>query len=245
MAWCYVSTFPTHGITPYKLGSDFYTNTQRKLVRHVLYTTFYAGVDGQDHQTSRRRCEKTLGRSSGIGDLRTAGDDRLQCVITGFHLTTRATVDKRSNVAFGGPITHGHQPSGFYEQVGHPDNIFWYQTVKANEVFQGLDKTRQDKGLIKRAMPTGRELSRRAGRSPWSRTIPFWPQGNMICCTGIGPVGIAWNGKHWSRADQSGRTECCWSVRSSFLLLWGFCRPAGAIAAETPDDFKSIERIGS
>lgn len=45
-----------------------------------------------------------------------------QCVITGFHITVRAAVAGASSAAFGGPISHGHQPSGFYEKDGHPWN---------------------------------------------------------------------------------------------------------------------------
>ncbi len=140
-------------ITPHKLGSDFYTDTQRMLIRRVLHTIFAPGWVDKIIKQAEDDVKKPWGDHQALAIFGRPGDDRLQCVITGFHLTTRATVDKRSNVAFGGPITHGHQPSGFYEQVGHPDNIFWYQTVKANEIFQDLDKTQQDKALIKGAMP--------------------------------------------------------------------------------------------
>ena len=140
-------------ITPHKLGSDFYTDTQRMLVRHVLHTIFAAGWVDKIIQQAEDDVMKPWGDHQALAIFGRPGDDRLQCVITGFHLTTRATIDKRSNVAFGGPITHGHQPSGFYEVVGHPDNIFWYQTVKANEIFQDLDKTQRNEALIKGAMP--------------------------------------------------------------------------------------------
>lgn len=140
-------------ITPHKLGSDFYTDNQRMLVRRVLHTVFAAGWARRVIQQAEDDVKKPWGDHQALAIFGRPGDDRLQCVITGFHLTTRATIDKRSNVAFGGPITHGHQPSGFYEQVGHPRNIFWYQTVKANEIFRDLDKTQRNEALIKGAMP--------------------------------------------------------------------------------------------
>jgi hypothetical protein len=140
-------------ITPHKLGSSFYTDTQRKLVRGVLHTVFAAGWVDKIIKQAEDDVKKPWGNHQALAIFGRPGDDQFQCVITGFHLTTRAAIDKRSNVAFGGPIAHGHQPSGFYERVGHPDNIFWYQTVKANEVFQDLDKTQRNEALIKGAMP--------------------------------------------------------------------------------------------
>ena len=140
-------------ITPRKLGSGFYTDNQRMLIRRVLNTIFAPGWVEKIIKQAEDDVKKPWGDHQALAIFGRPGDDRLQCVITGFHLTTRATIDKRPNVAFGGPISHGHQPSGFYEQAGHPDNIFWYQTVKANEIFQDLDKTQQSEALIKAAMP--------------------------------------------------------------------------------------------
>ena len=76
-----------------------------------------------------------------------------QCVITGFHLTLRATCARLSEVAFHGAICHGHQPSGFNERVGHPDNIFWYQAVLANRVYMALDEQQRQRALVRRGMP--------------------------------------------------------------------------------------------
>lgn len=140
-------------ITPHKLGGDFYTDKQRMLVRDVLHTVFAAGWVDKIIKQAEDDVKKPWGDHQALAIFGQPDDDRLQCVITGFHLTTRATVDERSNVAFGGPIAHGHQPSGFYERVGHPGNIFWYQTVKANEIFRGLDKTQRDRALRKGPMP--------------------------------------------------------------------------------------------
>jgi hypothetical protein len=72
----------------------------------------------------------------------------VELVVTGFHLTTRVTIDPSSGTAFGGPIAHGHQPSGFYEAKGHPDNIFWHQTLLANRLFQELDAVQRRQALI-------------------------------------------------------------------------------------------------
>ena len=81
------------------------------------------------------------------------GSGTCQCVITGFHLTMRATSQSQPLAAFGGPITHGNQPSGFYEKVGHPGNIFWYQALRANEVYRLLDDKQQARALISESVP--------------------------------------------------------------------------------------------
>jgi hypothetical protein len=76
-----------------------------------------------------------------------------QCVITGFHLTLRATCERQPAVAFHGALAHGHQPTGFNEKVGHPNNIFWHQAVLANKVYQALDEKRRRQALVAKGMP--------------------------------------------------------------------------------------------
>lgn len=140
-------------ITPQKLGSAFYTDTQRMLIRRVLHTIFAAGWVDRIIKQAEDDLKKPWGAHQALAIFGRPDEDRLQCVITGFHLTARATVDARSRVAFGGPIAHGHQPSGFHERVGHPDNVFWYQAVKANAVFRELNAAQRGKALIQGAMP--------------------------------------------------------------------------------------------
>ena len=65
----------------------------------------------------------------------------------------RATSQSQPLAAFGGPITHGNQPSGFYEKVGHPGNIFWNQALRANEVYKLLDDKQQRQALIAESVP--------------------------------------------------------------------------------------------
>jgi hypothetical protein len=65
----------------------------------------------------------------------------------------RATTDPQPRSAFGGGITHGHQPSGFYEKLGHPGNIFWPQALQANEIYRLLDASQRRGALVKEHMP--------------------------------------------------------------------------------------------
>ncbi|MEO7649252.1 MAG: hypothetical protein ABIZ80_02210, partial [Bryobacteraceae bacterium] len=51
--------------------------------------------------------------------------------------------------AFGGPIFYGHQAgSTFEEKPDHPNNVYWYQAKRANEVFQALSGKQREMALL-------------------------------------------------------------------------------------------------
>jgi hypothetical protein len=52
-------------------------------------------------------------------------------------------------VAFGGPIFYGHQAGrSFEEKPDHPNNVYWYQAKRANEVFHALDGKQRQMALL-------------------------------------------------------------------------------------------------
>ena len=55
------------------------------------------------------------------------------------HRTLRADGNTEAHVAFGGPIFYGHAAEDFNEKKDHPGNVFWYQALEANKVYQMLD----------------------------------------------------------------------------------------------------------
>ena len=74
--------------------------------------------------------------------------DKFQFELTGRHLTMRADGDTLRDEsfgggAFGGPIVYGHAKKGNSDK-----NLFSYQTKRANEVFQALDKPQRMKALL-------------------------------------------------------------------------------------------------
>jgi hypothetical protein len=69
-----------------------------------------------------------------------------QLVMTGRHLTVRTAGD--SQQALGGPIFHGHAPSGYREKPGHPGNVFWHQARLANAVHTLLDGKQRQQALL-------------------------------------------------------------------------------------------------
>jgi len=64
-------------------------------------------------------------------------------VFTGRHVTRRCDGNSVEGEAFGGPIFYGHAAHGFNEKADHPDNAYWYQAKRANELFAALDGKQQ------------------------------------------------------------------------------------------------------
>ncbi len=62
--------------------------------------------------------------------------------LTGRHLTLRADGNSVPGAAFGGPIVYGHSKKG-----NSPQNLFSYQTDRANAVFAALDAKQREKAL--------------------------------------------------------------------------------------------------
>ena len=72
--------------------------------------------------------------------------------LTGRHVTMRCDGNSVEGKAFGGPLVYGHAPQ-FNEKPGHPGNVFWYQAVRANQVFQALDPKQRKRALLPKAPP--------------------------------------------------------------------------------------------
>src|SRR5213594_139603 len=69
-------------------------------------------------------------------------------VLTGRHCTARCDGDSVEGAAFGGPIFYGHAAKSFNEAADHPGNIYWYQALRANEVFKMLDGKQRELALL-------------------------------------------------------------------------------------------------
>lgn len=60
-------------------------------------------------------------------------------VLSGRHVTRRCDGNSVDGAAFGGPIFYGHEGLAAREKPDHPENVYWFQGKRANEVFQALD----------------------------------------------------------------------------------------------------------
>lgn len=67
------------------------------------------------------------------------GESDFEFVLTGRHVTRRCDGNSVKGTAFGGPIFYGHAAEGFDESAKHPGNVYWYQAVRANALYQALD----------------------------------------------------------------------------------------------------------
>ena len=140
-------------ITPYTIASDFYSNEQRAILVDVLDSVLSPGWTKKIMQQATDDVGSSWGESQSLAFFGSPESGRCLCVVSGFHLTLRATFGSVSAAAFDGPISHGHQPSGFYEKIGHPGNLFWHQAVMANKVYQGLDSKPREQALVRESMP--------------------------------------------------------------------------------------------
>ncbi|MBI1901414.1 MAG: DUF3500 domain-containing protein [Planctomycetia bacterium] len=136
-------------ITKPNIADAFYTNDQREIIRAIF--------EGLYNPEWVKKIEKQLqddaggyGKQQNIAIFGKPGEGKFELVMTGRHLTIRCDGNSADHVAFGGPIFYGHAASGFNEKVGHPGNVFWYQAVAANKVFEMLDGKQREKALVAR-----------------------------------------------------------------------------------------------
>jgi hypothetical protein len=90
------------------------------------------------------------------------GDADFQFVLTGRHATMRADGNREDKVAFGGPMVYGHAHGSFHEPPDHKGNVYWYQALRANEVFSALDPPQRAKALVREA-PAEDKIDHRTG----------------------------------------------------------------------------------
>src|SRR3989441_12058557 len=76
------------------------------------------------------------------------GGGAFEFVLTGRHCTARCDGDSVEGAAFGGPIFYGHASQSFNEKPDHPGNVYWFQALRANEVFKALDGKQRAAALL-------------------------------------------------------------------------------------------------
>jgi Protein of unknown function (DUF3500) len=131
------------------LTSDFYTNEQRT----ILFDIFKGIFNPDWHERFVRQLKDDHDGKPWGGGLSAAifgnpGSDQFEFVLSGRHMTIRADGNSTAHMALGGPIFHGHAPSGYTEKVHHPGNIFWHQAELANKVYTILGGKQQKMALV-------------------------------------------------------------------------------------------------
>src|SRR5216117_3754325 len=128
--------------------SEFFTKDQQAMIREIfigLHSPDYAGkvVQQVEHD----------GGKEGFGGCSIAvfgqpGSGKFEFVLSGRHVTRRCDGASVEGAAFGGPIFYGHASRSFNETPDHADNVYWFQALRANEVFKALDGRQREKALL-------------------------------------------------------------------------------------------------
>ncbi|MBM4094758.1 MAG: DUF3500 domain-containing protein [Planctomycetes bacterium] len=131
-------------ISEARVGKSF-RKDQQELIRQIflgLHSEEYAQqVLGQvEHDGGFDQCAIALFGEPGTGQF--------EFVLTGRHVTRRCDGDSVSGAAFGGPIFYGHAAKAFNEPPDHEGNVYWFQALRANELFQALDGKQRERALL-------------------------------------------------------------------------------------------------
>jgi hypothetical protein len=133
-------------ITPHKIGK-FFTADQQAMIREI-----FENLHNPEFVPKLNRHIEEDGK--GLGNYAVAlfgqpGSGKFEFVLTGRHCTVRCDGDSVEGAAFGGPIFYGHQAGpNFTENPDHPNNVYWYQAKRANDVFEALDGKQREVALL-------------------------------------------------------------------------------------------------
>ena len=126
----------------------FYSRDQQAMIREIfmkLHSPEYAERVMQ--QVTHDDAKEGFGGAA-VALFGEPGTGKFEFVLTGRHVTRRCDGDSVEGAAFGGPIFYGHAAKGFDEQPDHPGNVYWYQAIRANEVFHMLDGKQRARALL-------------------------------------------------------------------------------------------------
>jgi hypothetical protein len=134
-------------ITDKKLA-QFFTADQQAMVREIF--------DGLHSPEYAERVRQQVEHDSGVQSLGGCaialfgepGKGKFEFVLTGRHVTRRCDGNSVEGAAFGGPIFYGHAAQSDNEKADHPGNVYWYQAVRANEVFGMLNGKQREMALL-------------------------------------------------------------------------------------------------
>jgi hypothetical protein len=146
-------------VTKPRIHEDFYSKEQQGLIAEI-----FRGVTSAD---GRERFQKQMEFDDGgfdryhVAVFGEPGTGKFEWELTGRHMTIRADGDSVAGAAFGGPIVYGHG------EEEPKENLFYYQTQQANQVFRALDSAQVQKALVAKAPQEAQvQLQGAQGRFP-------------------------------------------------------------------------------
>jgi len=128
---------------------EFFTKDQQAILDEI----FRGVVSPDGYERLKKQMEDDAGGFDQyhIAVFGQPGTGAFEWEMTGRHVPLRADGDSVANSAFGGPMIYGHGAGD--SQKGLPGNVFYYQTRKANEVFNALDGKQRKAALVEKAPP--------------------------------------------------------------------------------------------
>ncbi|MCC2671089.1 MAG: hypothetical protein K0Q72_3560, partial [Armatimonadetes bacterium] len=127
-------------IVPEKIG-EFYTPEQQQMIHEILRGV--TSEEGYDRFIRQMRDDDGGLENFSCALFGEPGAGKFEWVMTGRHVTIRADGNHVPDAVFGGPIVYGHGAAG-----NQKENLFYYQTQVANQVFQALDGKQREKALL-------------------------------------------------------------------------------------------------
>ncbi len=127
---------------------EFFTRDQQAMIQEIflkLHSPEYA--EKVLHQVAHDAGKEGFGACS-VALFGEPGTGKFEFVLSGRHVTRRCDGDSVEGAAFGGPIFYGHSPQGDNEKPDHPGNAYWFQALRANEVFKALDGRQRNLALL-------------------------------------------------------------------------------------------------
>jgi len=137
-------------ITKPSISDGFFTKDQQATIRDI----FRGCTSEEGYKRFLKQMQEDYG---GFGRYhiaifgKPADGEKWQWVMTGRHMTLRCDGNFEDDTAFGGPMVYGHGTGD--SKKGMPGNVFYYQTLQANEVFKMLDGKQRDKALLPESPP--------------------------------------------------------------------------------------------
>jgi hypothetical protein len=128
--------------------ADFYTKDQQAMVKEIFLSLHSPEYAEQVFKQVQHDAGKAGFNDAAIALFGEPGVGNFEFVFTGRHVTRRCDGDSVEGAAFGGPIFYGHAAESFNEKPHHPGNVYWYQAVRANEVFQMLNGKQRELAIL-------------------------------------------------------------------------------------------------
>lgn len=158
-----------------KTIADVFDKDQQAMIRDIykgLHSAEY--VDKVYEATVHDQQGDGLEGGCSVALFGEPGTGKFEFVLTGRHVTRRCDGDSVAGAAFGGPMFYGHQPGPkFMEDPKHTGNAYWFQAMRANDVFEALDGKQRTAALL--ASPRAEKASDTVKLSGKKKGLPGVP----------------------------------------------------------------------